>query len=423
MSEYLTSVNALQRLLNERVHLDVCLTGASALAQQISYGVTRNYYALSAVLEALLDKPLAGKHDDLRLLLLCGLYSIEQLKRPHHASVNIAVDTASRLQKPWAKGLINGVLRRYAREQEALRSRAVIDNSEARFNHPAWLISLIDSAWDRPDIFAANQARPPMTLRINGRKSDRADYLKVLENANIPARPGSVTATAVVLDQPMKVNEIPGFNEGLVSVQDEGAQLAATLLRPEPGAVVLDACAAPGGKTGHLLERTDIRLTAVDRDRKRIHQINENLERLGLQADVHCADLLDWQTDLRFDRILLDAPCSATGIIRRHPDIMLLRAKSDIDKLFRLQSLLLDKVFDLLVSGGELLYSTCSILPQENDSVINDFLSSRPEAEVLPIGSLPETDNHVKTPYGLQLLPTVSEHDGFYYARLRRSTH
>ena len=420
MSEYLVSVRALQRLLNDRIQLNRCLEGAPPLAQQIAYGVTRNYFSLSAILNSLLEKPLANKHNDLKLLLLCGLYSVDELKRPIHASVNFSVEAAKDLKKPWAKGLINGILRRYAREQHTIKSRVIQNNVEAQLEHPEWLVSLISNAWFRPAIFKANRSRAPMTLRVNRLRSNQNDYLNILRQAKIKARPGSLTDTAIILEHPMLVDDIPGFYEGLVSIQDEGAQLAANLLNTSPGSNVLDACAAPGGKTGHLLEHACINLTAVDQDRKRIDKVFDNLKRLGLKAKIRCIDLASWQTNQRFDCILLDAPCSATGIMRRHPDIMLLRDKSDIDKLFEIQSLLLGKVFSLLLDGGDLLYSTCSILPQENDRVIEQFLSTQPKAALLPIDPIRESDNLVTTDYGLQLFPTVNEHDGFYYSKLRR---
>ena len=305
MTEYLTSVTALQRMLGDRCHLDDCLSGASPLSQQIAYGVTRHYFSLSAMLDELLDKPVARKNNDLRLLLLCGLYSVDHLNRPAHASVNFAVETATRLNKPWAKGLINGVLRRYIRRQDVLRTQISVRNAEAQLNHPSWLISLINETWGRPEIFQANQAKPPLTLRLNLRKTLREEYLQILKAADISARRGYLTETSIILDQPLRVIDIPGFNDGLVSVQDEGAQLAATLLDLKPGAAVLDACAAPGGKTGHLLEHADIRVTAVDWDQKRINQVNDNLVRLGLNADVLCLDVEKWHTTSRFDCILL----------------------------------------------------------------------------------------------------------------------
>jgi len=420
MTDYLTSVKALKNMLDDRRHLDECLTRASPLAQQISYGVTRNYFSLLTILNELLDKPIAEKNDDLRLLLMCGLYSVEYLNRPAHASVNFAVEAAAELKKPWAKGLINAVLRRYTRNQNELRARTSSRQTEAQLNHPSWLISLINEAWSRPDIFKANQAMPPMTLRINLRKTSRDEYMQVLRKANISARRGSLTATSVILDQPRKVTDIPGFSDGFASVQDEGAQLAATLLDAKPGAALLDSCAAPGGKTGHLLEQADVKVTAVDRDQIRINKINGNLRRLNLEAKILCLDLEKWRTTSRYDYILLDAPCSATGIIRRHPEIKLLRTKSDIDKLTNTQSLLLNKVFDLLVTGGELLYSTCSILPQENEEIIARFLSLRSDAKQLDISLNGQGDNIVHTQHGLQLLPTIMDHDGFYYAKLRR---
>ena len=420
MTEYLTAVNALKSMLTERRNLAECLAGASPLAKQISYGVTRNYFSLSIILNKMLEKPIAKKHEDLKLLLLCGLYSIEDLNRPDYASVDFAVETATSLKKPWAKALINSVLRRYKRSQEAIKAQLSDLGEKAQLNHPAWLVSLINEAWGRKEIFEANQARPPMTLRINLRRTSRNNYLQLLKDTNISYRAGSLSETAVILERPTRVDNIPGFKTGLVSVQDEGAQLAAILLNTKPGDMVLDACAAPGGKTGHLLEQADVKVTAVDWSQKRVDKVTDNLQRLGLDADIICTDIEKWQSAIKYHRILLDAPCSATGVIRRHPEIKLLRTKSDIDKLTSAQTLLLNKVFSLLINGGELLYSTCSILPSENDDVIGRFLSSRSDAEKLELELDRRGENIVTTEHGIQLLPTIKDHDGFYYAKLRK---
>ena len=423
MSEYLEVAKALSRMLEEDRHLGDCLENTSPIAQQICYGVTRHWFYYDRVTEALLDKPLPEKHLDLWLILIAGLYSIDHLRRPQHASVNHAVESVIKLGKPWAKGLVNAVLRRYGREADTLKQQ-MMQSDEARLNHPQWLIDLIRTDWpDHPEIFEHNNNQPPMTLRVNLSKMTREQYLARLANEKIEARAGVFAQSAVILGKAMPVEALPGFRDGVVSVQDEAPQLAPGLMNLEPGLSVIDACAAPGGKTCHLLENEPgIKLTSIDRDRKRIHLITENLERLSLQADVVTQSFEQYTTESKFDRILVDAPCSATGIIRRHPDIKLLRTKSDVDKLSSIQQGLLAKAFDLLTIGGEMLYSTCSILRQENDKVIADFIKGDASKQLIPLNhpGCSEGSMLIATQYGLQFLPTAHEHDGFYYAGIRK---
>ena len=455
MREYLQAVKSLMmvegKVEGKRKHLNDAV-GDNAFATQIAYGVVRHYFSLSASLNQLLSKPLPGKHADLRLLLLAGLYSVQHLKRPAHASVNAAVDAAASLNKPWAKGLVNGILR------EFLRNPPSITGIEAELDHPAWLIEEIQSAWpNRPEIFANNNLHAPLTLRVNLGKISRDNYLDRLKSEGIDAWAGRLADTAVTLAEPLPAWDIPGFAEGLASVQDEAPQLAAGLLDVKPGMRVLDACAAPGGKTCHLLEaEPQIKLTALDPDAGRMQKLEENLRRLELNCNRKIASLLDVSPDARgaepnakqstglvgFDRILLDSPCSATGIIRRHPDIKLMRSRADVDKLCKLQCELLDRAFTLLAPGGELLYSTCSILPQENDQVVLSLFQKKEvakkgcieghseknasknmerEAEILPIPLPSATASAVQTQAGLQLFPDAQSHDGFYYSRIRKT--
>jgi 16S rRNA (cytosine967-C5)-methyltransferase len=387
MNEYIESIKVLDQVLNDHRHLDDCLPEASPLSRQICYGALRTYYYYSEVIDELLDKPLPFKHQDLWLLLLTGLYSLEHLHRPAHASVNHTVEATKFLNKSWAKGLINAVLRRYGRETIRIQQRINEGSRQAKKNHPTWLIDLIETDWpDHPEIFEANNAHAPMTLRVNLQRQTREQYLQLLEDAGLGARPGVFSDTAVMLDEAVATLKLPGFAKGLVSIQDEAPQLTPRLMNLKPGMNVLDACAAPGGKSCHILEsENDLTLTALDRDRKRIHRITENLDRLSLRANVVAEELEKYEPRVKFDRILLDAPCSATGIIRRHPDIKLLRSKGDVDKLSSIQRVLLNKAFDLLNTGGELLYSTCSILRQENDQVIANFLGQDSDRELVNI--------------------------------------
>ena len=418
MQEYVSAVNILLKVASGR-SLDYAIgSGDSPLSRQIAYGVLRNFYSLSACLEQLVKKPIAEKHQDVELLILAGIYSIDALNRPAHASVNFAVDAAIGLKKPWAKQLTNGVLRSYQRQKSALLEK-MSDDREALTNHPLWLLHRIEAAYpDRAEqILAANQVEPPMTLRVNVRQISRDDYIELLASAGIAAHPGALATTSIYLETPRPVDALPGFADGLASVQDEASQMIPDFLHLQAGQRVLDACAAPGGKTCAILEaRPDIRLTALDKEAKRAAIISDNLLRLKLACHVEAGDLLHHQPDELYDRILLDVPCSATGIIRRHPDIKLLRLDSDIDKLVATQQELLAKAWSLLSTNGELLYSTCSILPNENRGIVEQFLQNHTDARVVPINS----DTGIVTPEGLQLLPITGANDGFFFSRLQK---
>ncbi len=441
--EYLEVVWCLMGVLKDHKHLGELFAEAAVsarqgrtdrnitpLVRQICYGVIRQYYALDKTLERLLEKPLPPKHLDLKLLLLAGIYSIIELNRPAYASVNAAVDSVVLLQKPWAKALVNGVLRQYIRDREGQLAEAVDEDAEARLNHPAWLIKAFTNAWpQQPDIFQCNNVQGPLTLRVNTRKTTRHTYGELLQQKAICFQQGNLASTAITLKTAMPVDELPGFKQGLVSVQDEAPQLAASLMNLAPGLRVLDACAGPGGKTCHILEHEpDTHLVAIDKHRHRTAKIRDNLDRLDLSCELLNTALENYNPSLDFDRILLDLPCSGTGIIRRHPDIKLLRKKSDIDKLCSLQRKLLNKAFDLLKTDGELLYATCSILPDENDQVVRWLLASRRDASLLPLALTVDsgTDAFCMTETGLQLFPTLNQHDGFFYSRItktRESSH
>lgn len=392
------------------------------LLQTLCYGTLRWYPRLNAVLNELLEKPFRPKDRDIHVLLACALYQLMATRIPDHAAVNETVATVKKLKKPWAKGLVNGVLRRFIRERGSLDTQ-LADDGVYRHAHPKWLCKRIEHAWpEQADaIFAANNHPGPMTLRVNQQRLSRAECLKTLQVEGIEARATPLSADGLQLLQAMGVDAIPGFAEGQLSVQDEAAQLAAQLLQLEPGQRVLDACCAPGGKTCHILECEPglAELLALDIDDSRLDRVRENFERLNVQAKLLAADAVatgEWWDDQPFDRILLDAPCSATGVIRRHPDIKLLRKPDDIPRLAELQAELLDALWPLLKSGGKLLYATCSILPEENDASIAGFIARQSDAEVKDIAA----DVGMQTPLGRQLLPTTDGHDGFYYALLAK---
>lgn len=390
-----------------------------ALAQELCFGTLRWLPRLEFLLAQLLDKPLKAKDRDVHILALLGLYQLGFMQIPPHAAVSETVAVTALLGKDWAKGLVNALLRRYQRESLSLDARAEAD-SVAASSHPAWLLTRLQRCWPEQwmDIVKANNQRPPMTLRNNPRCQSREEYLQQLQAQGLDAQPSVHADAALILSQPVVVEMLPGFAEGHVSVQDAAAQLAAQLLEPQPGMRVLDACAAPGGKTGHLLERyAGIELQALDMDALRLARVQQNLDRLGLHATLIAADAADpaaWWDGKPYDRILLDAPCSASGVIRRHPDIKLLRREEDIDKLVKQQAQILDALWPLLQPGGMLLYVTCSVLIEENSQQVAGFLSRHNDAHEQPITAtwgLPALP-------GRQILPNQDGMDGFYYAAI-----
>jgi len=390
-----------------------------AFVQALCYGVIRHYYALTCTLQQLLDKPLKTKDGDIQALLLVGLYQLQHMRVKSHAAVSETV-SATR-HKPWAKSLVNAILRNYLRDAENLGCHA---DRSASLNHPDWIIEVLEQNW--PDqsaqIMAANDQAAPMSLRVNLLQGSREDYLNRLQQLDINAQISAYNPAGIVLDQAINVEQLPGFAEGLVSVQDLAAQLAAELLDVKPGQRVLDLCAAPGGKTAAILEQQPglQSLLAIDLDAHRLKRVNDNLLRLNLQAETLAADASQpdtWADNKQFDRILLDAPCSGFGVIRRHPDIKILRRASDIETLQALQYKILNAAWQLLAPGGILLYATCSILKPENEQQIAKFLANHPDSSELTI----EADWGMARPHGRQILPGDNQMDGFYYAKLAKS--
>ena len=390
-----------------------------ALAREIAFGVCRRYFELDALLARLMERPLKSRETDVRALLLVGLYQLRHMRVPDHAAVSETVAASKPLGKPWARGLVNAVLRAYLARADQLDAALT---PAQRAAHPPWLLQALEHAWPEQlaGILAANNAAPPMTLRVNAARTTREAWLAAARQAGIEARACALAEDGVVLSQPLDVAQLPGFAEGLVSVQDEGAQLAAVLLGCADGERILDACAAPGGKACHLLERhAGITLVALDSSAPRLARVQQNLQRLQFEATLACGDAADpgaWWDGRPFDRILVDAPCSGTGVIRRHPDIRILRSAAQIKDAATLQLAILRGLWRCLKPGGTLLYSTCSVLPQENEATIAAFLASIPQAQEEPL----DIDCGIARSHGRQLLPTVSEHDGFFYARLRK---
>ena len=385
----------------------------AAAAQDLCYNALRGYGLVDVALDRLLQKPLTDV--PVRGLLLAALAELAARPQSAHAVVHQAVEGAALLGKARVKGLVNAVMRNFQRRMPELISEIEATES-GRYRHPQWWIDALHAAyplhWEK--ILLESNRHPPMILRVNRRRLAADTYVEKLERVGIAAR--SLGQQAVLLEKPCRVERLPGFAAGEASVQDAGAQRAALLLDVRDGMRVLDACAAPGGKTGHVLELAECELIAADTDRTRARRISENLSRLELKARVVVADCREPQAlseGKPFDRILLDAPCSASGVVRRHPDIKWLRRRSDAAEFARTQAQLLDALWRVLAPGGKLLYATCSVFPEENGAQVREFLLRRPEAEMLPLPKFPGWDDDIQG----QILPSAVS-DGFYYALL-----
>jgi len=395
-----------------------------AFARHLAYGVLRWLTALEWLVGQLLQRPLKPRDGDVQRLMLIGLFQLWLGETGAHAAVNETAECARQLGKPWAVGLINAVLRRFQREQDAWLERLSLH--DARHAHPDWLLDLLRADWpdDWEEIVAANNSAAPLWLRLRLDRDPAATRDRLEENGFSTTVHPDVDG-ALRIQPAVAVDRLPGFAEGLLSVQDPAAQLAARLLQPADAQRVLDACAAPGGKTGHLLETVPgIELTALDRSETRLGLVRENLERLGFPdhpgLQLRAADASqpeDWWDGRPYQRILLDAPCTATGVIRRHPEIKWLRTPAQLAEATTLQATLLRRLWPLLDAGGILLYATCSVLRDENDRQIERFTASHPDAQVTAI----EASWGRPAGAGRQILPGEGEMDGFYYARLRKA--
>lgn len=378
--------------------------------QDLSYGSLRFYGQLNCIIDALLNKPLQDVR--IRYLLLIALYQLQYSKAAQHAVVDFAVSSVRNIN-PAASGLVNAILRNFLRNKDQLIKNAS-NTDVGRYSYPQWWINEIKSQYGKQaeQILLAGNQRPPMTLRVNKKQTSVGKYLNSLNILDISAE--LIEPEAILLRQAVMVDKLPGFMDGLVSVQDAGAQYAAALLDINEGMRVLDACAAPGGKSAHLLEKANIKLVALDKDAQRLERVRENMHRLKLDVILlqgDAAQPADWWDGQQFQRILADVPCSATGVVRRHPDIKWLRRKEDIEKFALQQEDILSALWPLLESGGKLLYVTCSIFKRENQQVISRFLNQHPEAVQIPL-NLPGMIQG-------QLLPN-DQHDGFFYALLHK---
>ena len=397
-------------------------------AKAYAFGALRFHSRHRLIIERLLDRPLRSRDAILSALLSVGLYQLCHSSQPDYAVVSATVGATKLLRRERAAGLVNATLRRFVREREEILA-AVSNEEEGRFSHPAWIVERVRTDWPAhyESILAAGLEQAPMWLRVNRHRISRDEYHEELATAGLPASADPAFIDALRLEQPVGVAELPGFDAGLVSVQDAASQFAAPLLAPEPGMRVLDACAAPGGKTSHLLEIAagDLDLLAIDIDKDRLARVDENLLRLGLRATTRVGNALqpdEWFDGGRFDRILVDAPCSASGVIRRHPDIMHLRRDADIPTFAETQLAMLTALWSKLKPGGRLLYSTCSVFRAENESVLHHFLDRHPDAGLAEISPPSGTDAVWQSldRAGVQCLPGAARMDGIYYALMMR---
>jgi 16S rRNA (cytosine967-C5)-methyltransferase len=393
----------------------------NALARHLAYGVLRWLNALEWLAAELLSKPLKKRESAVQGLILIGLQQLWHDQTASHAAINETAECARTLGKPWAVGVINAVLRRFQREQTQLLDK--LAQTSQQYAHPKWMLKEIQESW--PDqwqaIVEANNLQAPMWMRINRQRANETSLKADLKTAGFEVNDHQYAKDAISIRPAAAVISIPGFENGKLSVQDPAAQLARDLLSPEAGDRILDACAAPGGKTAHLLETcADIDLTVLDRQASRVEQIHQNLERLGLKADTVVADLADvksWWKGQGFNKILLDAPCSATGVIRRHPEIKWLRSRDDVDAVVKIQADLLDACWSVLEAGGMLVYATCSVFKRENESQVERFLQRHADAKI----EKPTVEWGMARPFGTQIFPGESRMDGFFYAVLRKS--
>ena len=385
-----------------------------ALLQELCFGVLRTLSQQEWLINKLMSRPMTGKQRTIHYLIMVGFYQLLHTRIPPHAALAETVEGAVAIKRPQLKGLINGVLRQFQRQQDELLLEFA--QSENRFLHPDWLLKRLKKVYPQQwgTIVDANNQRPPMWLRVNRIHHTRDEWLACLEEAGMSGYAHDAYPDAVRLASPVPVMALPGFEQGWVTVQDASAQGCMSYLEPQNGERILDLCAAPGGKTTHILEvAPQARVMAVDLDEQRLSRVYDNLKRLGLKAEVKQGDgrtPAQWCGDEQFDRILLDAPCSATGVIRRHPDIKWLRRDRDINELAQLQAEILDAVWPHLKSGGTLVYATCSVLPEENTQQIAAFMKRTPDATLHATGT-PDKP-------GVQNLPGAEEGDGFFYAKL-----
>jgi 16S rRNA (cytosine967-C5)-methyltransferase len=392
----------------------------AALLQEICFGVMRYFPKYDAITNLLLSKKLKGKQRIFHHLIIVGLYQIDKMRIPEHAAVAETVQATVVLKAPGLKGLVNACLRNFTRNKEALENKT--DNLVTQYSHPGWFIKRIQAAYpdNWAEVLEQNLERSPMWLRVHTNNVSLETFIIELNKTNIEFEQPLENKTSILLSKPSPVEAIPGFEQGWFTVQDGAAQHAALLLDPKDGDLILDACAAPGGKTCHILDLATCDVMAADIDETRLERVSQNLTRLNEHADIVCGDLSDPSVideSIKFDRILLDAPCSATGVIRRHPDIKWLRRNEDIEALAELQKKILETLWQKLKTGGIMLYATCSVLPEENKQQIAQFLQKTDNAKLIKID-----ESETNEAPGWQILPGQLNMDGFYYCRLMKTS-
>lgn len=389
-----------------------------AFSRVLVYGACRWYFSLQGMMTSYLKKPFKQKDKDLEVILVLGLYQLLILKTDHHAAVHETVKLARWCNKDWAAGLVNAILR------QVIKDRISMDDRADANAYPKWMYDRFMQDWPQAlhSLLKAGNEQAPMSLRLDIRQLSMRACLQRLAQQSIPASPHDCVDTALLLETPCCVEALPGFAEGILSVQDSAAQLAVPLLACQPGMRVLDACAAPGGKTLQILQSTDaLQLTALDLYSSRLNLIAENLERAGQSAQLICGDAArpaEWFDGQLFDRILADVPCSASGVIRRHPDIKLLRHDDDVVTLVKQQKRILSALWTLLKPGGLLVYSTCSIFKAENEYQIDWFMQKYTHSVVSEPISATWGEQR---PWGRQILPGSQQMDGFYYVSLQKA--
>jgi len=424
------AVQALTPLLNDssslkyslKKQLERCPENQRPFLQELCYGSMRYFPRLNSILSKLVAKPLRSKDSDIKALLIIGLYQLNNLRIAEHAAISETVDVCKSLNKPWATSLVNATLRNFQREKEQL-AESLSEDIPFKYNHPDWFVNKLMHNWPDHwiDILKANDDHPPLSIRVNSNIVSRETYANTLIIENIESSPTPFSKTGLTLDKPTDITKLQGFDNGTFSVQDEAAQIAACLINPEDGENILDACSAPGGKLLHLLELAKEKQTTVqgiELEASRAERIKENFTRLGMDCPLHIADATtqEWWDKKPFDKILLDAPCSATGVIRRNPDIKLLRKAEDIHSIAKLQKQILENMWAMLKKGGTIVYATCSIFPQENEKIVASFIKNNDDAEHVKIAA----DWGYERDFGRQLFPKQKGHDGFYYAMIRK---
>lgn len=421
-NERLDALRILVNLLTKKLSLSYSLQSSvkSSLTKEICFGVCRHFFRLQAIAEQLIKKK--PQDSEVWVAILMGLYQLQWMKLPDYAVVKETVDLLDLTKKKSAKAFVNAVLRNFCRRQSEILT-ALTNNPQFIYGHPQWLLKRLKSNWPHhwQQICKANEEHPPLTLRVNIQKNSVEGYLRLLEKANLQACTHPFAKEAIILEKPVSVDELPQFKQGQASVQDAAAQLAVSLLKLKPGHRVLDACCAPGGKMCHILEsEPDLEACiGLDIDDLRLQKVKNNLERLELEGQLvqgNAAGGKEWWDKKQFDRILLDAPCSATGVIRRHSDIKILRTEKEITAIKNLQAEILTNLWPLLKSKGIMVYATCSIMPDENEKQIENFVAKHPDCITIHN----EVAWGLSGKYGYQILPGEQGMDGFYYAILQK---